>query len=182
MYQVNFLPWRMARLQARYRFWRNLLIGQMVAIVMFAICITGFLHTERVQHRHEEETLLAQIMQLDTMVQSTKRLQAELQQRKDHHDRQRQIYRRTQDYLTLLNLLALSMPANCWLTQLLQQKQVYHFDAYCRDYAAINQLHIELAQIRDKADIQIHGIRRQDNKEKLFTIQARWWQEGETDE
>ncbi len=31
MYQVNFLPWRIARQQARYRFWRNTMLIQGIA-------------------------------------------------------------------------------------------------------------------------------------------------------
>ncbi|CNE23924.1 hypothetical protein QVN42_05075 [Yersinia nurmii] len=178
MYQVNFLPWRVSRQQARYRLWRNLLLGHLAMTALILACITFLLRYERVERGAEIGRLSHRQAALDSLYQRIQKRVTELQKLKNHHHRDRQISRRTQYYLVLLNTLSQSMPTDCWITQLVHDQKMTDFDAICRDYPAIGQLYEKLAGTKEKPaghweNAQVHDIQQRENNGG-FAIKVRW--------
>ncbi|SUB31890.1 Fimbrial assembly protein (PilN) [Yersinia pseudotuberculosis] len=59
MYQVNFLPWRIARQQARYRFWRNTMLIQGIGVALYLVLMQA-----RSEHKHRQGTAAALSQQI----------------------------------------------------------------------------------------------------------------------
>lgn len=174
MYQVNFLPWRIIQLQARYRFWCNSLLIQSLVIVAGVLIILWLWVSEKQQQRILLITLSQQQATLGKAYEITKNNLMKLKKIKLLQQAHQLAQLHTQRYLVLLQQLSLLIPDSCWVTSIEEHNDVLVLVAISDNYAAIIIFLQQLSESGYLGNIRLGDVNKSDHSKYHFVIHADW--------
>ncbi|MFI0488602.1 MAG: PilN domain-containing protein [Yersinia sp. (in: enterobacteria)] len=182
MYQVNFIPWRIAQQIARFRFWRNTGLCHLGLLVIGLIVVQMQLRSERVLLQNNLVVLSHQQAALSQRHQLTQQEMTRLAVMKRHFQLYQQARQPAYHYSHLLQHLSEHIPDSCWLVALIPQGNAVVFTAISRDYVAINTFLTMLSRQPLLENVRLEGITQRDDGNFRFTVWADWQAGGRINE
>ncbi len=174
MYQVNFLPWRMAQLKVRYRFWRNcFLIQGLVAITVMIVMLSSWIQ-EQQQQQAKILALSQQQEKYQAAYELTSRGFMKLKKMQSFQQMQHKEQLHAQRYLMLLQQLSLLIPDNCWISALKEQNDILILVAGSDDHTAIMAFFHKLNEQKELGNIYLNKVEQSSDAKYHFIIHADW--------
>ncbi|WP_340620012.1 PilN domain-containing protein [Xenorhabdus siamensis] len=175
MYQVNFLPWRQAKLKRKYWKWGLFLGLQLILWGAFFIFIS-------IQQQQEIEQYHEQFAQNSQQLEQVKQIISETEQVVHHHHqltqqlRKKQIFmEQNQRYLQLFRQLPHLLPEKSWLTAFSDDTGQLVFAANSQSYEDVSNLLDNLTGNTSLINVQLKKMTTtSEDYLKVFTIDADW--------
>lgn len=174
MMQVNLLPWRQQRRQAR---WQQLMHITGAALLLLAVVMLagwGLLHQRAAAWAARQAVAASQLQALQQQATQRQALvdrHASLIQQA-HAARQRQQARRR--HLRLLEEIEHAIPAGVWLTHWQEQAGAVHWQGLAYRYDRVLAFAAALRQGREAVAVTLENIRQQPDGLFHFGLQATW--------
>ncbi|QTL39936.1 PilN domain-containing protein [Xenorhabdus budapestensis] len=175
MYQVNFLPWRQAKLKRQYRKWGLFLVLQLILWGAFFV-FTSIQQQQKIEQYHD------QFAQNSQQLEQLKQIISETEQAAHHHHqltqqlRKKQIFmEQNQRYLQLFRQLPHLLPEKSWLTAFSDDTGQLVFAANSQSYEDVSNLLDNLTGNTSLINVQLKKMTTtSEDYLKVFTIDADW--------
>ncbi|CDH25557.1 PilN domain-containing protein [Xenorhabdus bovienii] len=174
MYQVNFLPWRQARLKRLCRKWGLLFCLQL----MLCVSVLTFISVQQKNKLAKYSNQLTEIShQLVQLQQNIKENEQAVQR---HHQltlqlRKKQTFmEQNQRYLQLFRQLPHLLPEKSWLTAFSDDTGQLVFAASSQNYDDVSDLLDNLTDNASLNNVQLKKMSTTEEHLKIFTIDANW--------
>ncbi|MBU9842514.1 MULTISPECIES: PilN domain-containing protein [Rahnella] len=174
MLQVNLLPWRKLRRQKRMRCWLKIFVSFPVSVVVCAWLLAAFIAQERTLLQVKLSALNSGIQKIMLQQRRVEAASAQVKVLTEARLLSHQRVQRSRDYLQLLELLALKMPEELWLTELTEHQGMLTLKGEGRLYHDILALSDMLSAGDLLSKVSLSDVQQQPNQNLSFVMKTQF--------
>lgn len=174
MLQVNLLPWRKLRRQKRMRSWLKIFVSVPLSVVVCAWLLAAFIVQERTLLQVKLSALNSGIQKIMLQQRRVDVASAQVKVLAETRLLSHQRVLQSRDYLQLLELLALKMPEELWLTELTEHQGMLTLKGEGRLYHDILALSEILSAGELLSKVSLSAVQQQPNHNLSFVMKTQF--------